>query len=108
PHPSIARAQLCDGLADRRRQHLRPGPKIRRTDPASAFPRDRDPDFKEQGAGARGGAGAGAHAGTAESVRLERGVTTSLFPSPLVGEGGSLTRSDSETDEGFVSASVAR
>src|SRR5207248_8356318 len=27
-----------------------------------------------------------------------------LFPSPLVGEGGSLARSDSETDEGSVSA----
>jgi hypothetical protein len=28
----------------------------------------------------------------------------SLLPSPLVGEGGSLARSGSEMDEGFVSA----
>src|SRR6185369_2066443 len=29
-----------------------------------------------------------------------------FFPSPLVGEGGSTARSDGETDEGFVSASL--
>ena len=43
------------------------GPRVWRTDPASAFPRDRDSDFEEQGAGARGGAGAGAYAGAAEA-----------------------------------------
>src|SRR5688572_3060746 len=36
----------------------------------------------------------------AECVAAE----ASSFPSPLVGEGGSLTRSGSETDEGSVSA----
>ena len=74
PHPSIARAYVSDGLADRRRQHLRQRPALRRADPASAFPRDRDSDFEEQGAGARGGAGAGAYAGAAQGVRVERGV----------------------------------
>ena len=62
------------GLADRRRQHLRQRPPLRRTAPASAFPRDRDSDFEEQGAGARGGAGAGAYAGAAQGLRVERGV----------------------------------
>ena len=76
PHPSIARAFRRDGLADRRRQHLRQRPALRRADPASAFPRDRDSDFEEQGSGARGGAGAGASAGAAAGVRVERGVTS--------------------------------
>ena len=62
PHPSIARAFGRDGLADRRRQYLRQRPAFRRAAAASAFPRDRDPDFEEQGAGARDGAGAGAFA----------------------------------------------
>ena len=55
---------------------------FRRADPASAFPRDRDSDFEEQGAGARGRAGTGAYARAVEGVRLERGVTyaTSLLP----------------------------
>ena len=35
------------GLADRRRQHLRQRPALRRAAPASAFPRDRDSDFAE-------------------------------------------------------------
>ena len=63
PHPSIARAHVGHGLADRRRQYLRQRPALRRAAPASAFPRDRDSDFEEQGAGARGSAGAGAYAG---------------------------------------------
>ena len=50
------------------------GPALRRAAPASAFPRDRDPDFEEQGAGARGRAGAGAYARAAPGVRVERGV----------------------------------
>ena len=79
PHPSIARAYVSHGLADRRRQYLRQRPALRRADPASAFPRDRDSDFEEQGAGARGGAGAGAYAGAAEGVRLERGVDRLRF-----------------------------
>ena len=41
------------------------GPRFGEPTPASAFPRDRDSDFEEQGAGARGGAGAGAYAGAA-------------------------------------------
>ena len=45
PHPSIARACVRDGLADRRRQHLRQRPPLRRTAPASAFARDRRADF---------------------------------------------------------------
>ena len=49
-----------DGLADCRRQHLRKRSPLRRTETASAFPRDRDSDFEEQGPGARGRAGAGA------------------------------------------------
>lgn len=36
-----------------------------------------------------------------------RGGSAAPFPSPLVGEGGSLTRSGSETDEGSVTASDA-
>ena len=43
------------------------GPALRRADPASAFPRDRDSDFEEQGAGARGGAGTGAYARAVEA-----------------------------------------
>ena len=74
PHPPTARAHISDGLADRRRQHLRQRTSFWRTHPASAFPRDRDSDFKEQGAGARGGAGARAHAGAAEVVWMERGI----------------------------------
>ncbi len=31
-------------------------------------------------------------------------ICRAFFPSPLVGEGGSLTRSGSETDEGYVPA----
>ena len=38
------------------------GPRFGEPKPASAFPRDRDSDFEEQGAGPRGGAGAGAFA----------------------------------------------
>ena len=48
PHPSIARAYVCHGLADRRRQYLRQRPALRRTDPASPFPRDRDSDSKNK------------------------------------------------------------
>ena len=61
-------------LADRRRQHLRQRPPLRRAAPASAFPRDRDSDFEEQGTGTRGGARTGAYAGAAQGVRVERGV----------------------------------
>ena len=39
--------------------------------------------------------------------RRERPVVLAFLPSPLVGEGGSLTRSG-ETDEGYVSASHTR
>ena len=63
------------GLADHRRQHLWQRPALRRTDPASAFPRDRDSDFEEQGAGAGDSAGAGAYARAAAKVWVERGVT---------------------------------
>ena len=63
-----------DGLADRRRQYLRQRSAFRRAAPASAFPRDRDPDFEEQGPGARGGAGAGPSARAAQGLRVERGV----------------------------------
>ena len=62
PHPSIARAFRRDGLADRRRQYLWQRTAIRRTDTASAFPRDRDSDFEEQGTGAGDRAGAAASA----------------------------------------------
>src|SRR5882757_6404329 len=59
PHPSTARAHIRNGLADRRRQHLRHAgkftppaqrklyPPLRRTAATSAFPRDRDSDFEE-------------------------------------------------------------
>ena len=69
-----------DGLADRRRQHLRQRSPLRRAAPASAFPRDRDSDFEEQGTGARGGAGAGAYAGAAQGLRVERGVGFVIRP----------------------------
>ena len=77
PAPRAERAHVRHGLADRRRQHLRQRTSFWRTDPASAFPRDRRADFQEQGAGARGGAGAGTYAGTAQGVRVERGVGAS-------------------------------
>ena len=83
PHPSTARAHFGDGLADRRRQHLRQRSTIRRADPASAFARDRDSDFEEQGAGARGGAGAGAYARAAAGRADGTGSSTSVFPLPL-------------------------
>src|SRR6185312_14912199 len=41
-----------------------------------------------------------------DGVRGEKGVI--LFPSPLVGEGGSTARSDGEPDEGYVSGSLGR
>ena len=47
---------------------------VRRAAPASAFARDRDSDFEEQGAGARDGARAGAYARAAQGVRVEWGV----------------------------------
>src|SRR5258705_8946088 len=49
----------------------------------------------------------GRRSGTDLRMRSERradGIAGRAFPSPLVGEGGSLTRSGSETDEGSVSA----
>ena len=50
------------------------GPRFGEPTPASAFPRDRDSDFEEQGPGARDGAGAAAFARAAQGLRLERGV----------------------------------
>ena len=73
--PINCACNVRDGLADRRRQHLRQRPEVRRADPASAFARDRDSDFEEQGAGARGGAGAGSYARAAAGVWVERGVS---------------------------------
>ena len=54
PHAPVARALRGDGLADRRRQHLRQRSALRRADAASACPGDRGADFEEQGSGARG------------------------------------------------------
>ena len=69
------------GLADCRRQDLRQWPALRRADPASAFPRDRDSDFEEQGTGARSSARAQAFAGATQSVRLEWGVAHPVIAS---------------------------
>jgi len=80
----LRRAYIGHGLADRRRQYLRQRPALLRADPASALPRDRDSDFKEQGPGARGGAGAGAYARAAAQVRVEWGVASSLSPTSVV------------------------
>src|SRR6266403_1609474 len=51
---------------------------LRRAAPASAFPRDRDSDFEEQGTGPHRGTRAGAHARTAQDVWLERRVVGRL------------------------------
>src|SRR6267142_3897168 len=74
PHPSIARSLRRHGLADCRRQYLWQRTALRRAEPASAFPRDRDPDFEEQGPGARGGPRASPFARTAHGLRMEWGV----------------------------------
>src|SRR5216683_2476467 len=76
PHPSIARSLRRHGLADCRRQYLWQRTALRRAEPASAFPRDRDPDFEEQGPGARGGRCAGPFARTAHRLRVEWGVAS--------------------------------
>ena len=74
PHPSTARACRAMGWPIVGDNIYGSGPALRRADAASAFPRDRDSDFEEQGTGARGGAGAGASAGAAQGVRMEWGV----------------------------------
>jgi len=48
PHPSITRAFSRHGLAYCRRQYLRQRAPFRRTTAAFAFPRDRNPDFKDK------------------------------------------------------------
>ena len=59
---SAARALRGDGLADPRRQHLRPCAAHGRPAAASAFARDRGADFQEQAAGENHRASAGAYA----------------------------------------------
>jgi len=73
-HPSIACALLRHGWPIIGDNIYGNGPAFRRTDPASAFPRNRDSDFQEQGTGSRGGSRAGAYARAAESMRVERRV----------------------------------
>ena len=58
------------------------GPRFGEPTPASAFPRDRDSDFEEQGTGARGGAGAGAYAGAAAGRAGGTGSDVILSPQP--------------------------
>ena len=85
PHPSIARARRRDGLADRRRQYLRQRAALRRTAAASAFPRDRDPDVEEQGAGPRRRAGAAASASSASGTAA--GTASDISPIRRWGNG---------------------
>ena len=68
---SAARALRGDGLADPRRQHLRPCAAYGRPAAAPAFARDRGADFQEQAAGENHRASARAYACGADGVRVE-------------------------------------
>ena len=73
PHASVARALRRDGLADRRRQHLRHRAAQRRARGLHLHAREVVvPLYKNRDADPRHRAGAGAHDGAAEGVRVER------------------------------------